>query len=912
MGQPTGDLTESFDVGRGGTGELRFLPLERWRLQRLIGQGGQANVWLAEDLELGQDVVLKVFRQINDPVAMERMRREVRLGRELRHPGLVRIFDLVEMSGFLVAVMEWIPGGSLGGLLEATGPLSVDRVVEIAGQVLETLAYLHGEGVIHRDIKPSNLLLADDGRVLLADLGLARRLDGGEDLTRILTVVGTPAYMAPEQLRGEEPTPAVDLYGLGVTLYRLLTGEPPFPASSEFEMADAILHRRARPIRTIRKDCPRWFASFVDRLLERSPADRFPDGAVALAAFERRRAVGSRRRRRWAAAAFVAAGLVLGAGMGLGRWVASPAPLNHVDQVEGRLVAYDASGRELWRHRVPGNAGYVLADVMGSEEPEVVLDHVDPAGKDHSRVAVDILGHGGKVAGSVILLEGPWLGPLKTTADWQLSGLDTADVDGDGKRDLVWIVTHRVWFPAGLGVWAPRGKHGPGYVFVNAGSLQQFAAADLDGDGRQEIVAAGLNNPLGFQKIVAVVRPGFYAGGPGIDTQVSPDLKADEAGSFGGRGSGRLTYVPLGSRLGQCTALHAGPEGLEIRFGARVVHLDRDGNPEDSPLYGTGWEKREAFWNGLAVLCRTLRIAEPSGLEDLWRDFKATYRDVLSEPPSETAAALLAARSMADGGDPLRAARLLEATARRIPEERDLLMRAGEYRLIAGDRDHGQADLRGSLPLEPGGRNPYDQFLLLGLDAVVHGDQAAFAAALRANSSVAPVAAGHNTVEKLRPALLWAEGRWQDPRVRQMRGTLVLPILGVLGLWEGLESGDDPSRIVAEAQRLEKDSEVPEMARLLRAAAELKLGHAAVARGLAESVVEAMDRKGRRSYELSCWRPLACLVAAEAAEASGGSPLERRWLREAAAAGPSTWYGRRAAGLLAHLPPGEGEEGSAS
>ncbi|HHQ49170.1 MAG TPA: serine/threonine protein kinase, partial [Acidobacteria bacterium] len=489
MARPREDPTQTFDVGSGRAGQLRFLPAERWKLRRLIGRGGQADVWLAEDLELEQPVVLKVFHRIGDPVAVERMRREVRLGRELHHPGLVRLFDLVEMNGSLVAVMEWIPGGSLSQEVAENGPLPVDRVVEIVGQVLETLAYLHREGVIHRDIKPSNLLLADDGRVLLGDLGLARRLAGDSDLTRTLTTVGTPAYMAPEQLRGEEVGPAADLYSLGVTVFQLLTGETPFAATTEFEMADAILHRRVRPLRSARADCPRWFATFVDRLLERSPADRFANGGAALAAFERRRAVGSRRRRRWLAAGLAAAALVLGAGLAVSRYVAAPAPLDHVEELDGQLVAYDVAGHELWRRASPIHANAVVADVVGSPEPEVVVDHVAPQRHDHSKVSLDIIGRSGEVTGTVTLQEGPRLLPFTTVADWALTELGVADVDGDGFKDLVWTIGHRVWFPAALGVWAPRGGHGPANVLINSGSFGHFVAADLDGDGADEIVA---------------------------------------------------------------------------------------------------------------------------------------------------------------------------------------------------------------------------------------------------------------------------------------------------------------------------------------------------------------------------------------------------------------------------------------
>ncbi len=896
------DLTESFDVGGGGVGELRFLPPARWRLQRMIGRGGQADVWLAEDLELEQFVVLKVFHRIGDPVAVERMRREVKLGRELHHPGLVRLFDLVEMNGFLVAVMEWIPGGSLAGLLVEEGPLPIGRVLDVAGQVLETLAYLHGEGVVHRDVKPSNLLLASDGRILLGDLGLARRLAEGGDLTRTLTAVGTPAYMAPEQLRGEEPTPAADLYALGVTLFQMLTGKTPFTASSEFEMADAILHRKAPPLRSVRRECPRRLASFVDRLLERSAADRFPDGGVALEAFRRRSTVGSRRRRRRVAAGLVIAGLVLGGGAAARRLLFEPPPLDHVERLDGELVALDAEGRELWRYRTVEPLIFVAADLLGSGEPEVVVGRSVPREGDRRRVSLNVLGRGGRVVGTVTLQDGPELGSFNTTADWSLRDLALGDIDGDGHEDLLWSIAHCIWYPSAAGVWAPRASTHPSKLLVNSGVIKILKAMDLDGDGRDEVVLSGLNNPLGFQVFLAIVQPGSPEAGGWFQSFDSPDLTVDGAGANVERLRGTLTYVPLGSGIFPCSPGRSGPEGIELACAGKVLRLDRDGNPEGSPAYGRGPMLRRRFWTDLGTVCRRLRLAGEGELEGLWEGFRTMHPEILAERPSTTAAALMAARAMADAGYHGRAARLLEETAVRIPEERDLLLRAGEYRLIAGDRWGGRADLLRSLPTGKGGRNPYDQYLLLALDAVTHGDEASFEAAVQANASVAAGGTFRNTAEKLLPALLWAQGRWNDPRLRNVKRDLAVPVLEVLGLWGELERGGDPEGVAAAAGRLEKGSDVRDLACLLHAAAELRLGDAASARGLAESVLADMDREGRRSYELSCWRHLACVVAAEAAAANGGSAHEREWLEEAAAAGPGTWYGRRAVELLAAGP----------
>lgn len=189
----------------------------RFRAGRLLGSGGQADVWLAHDLELNQPVAIKLFRPGLDSVARERLRREVRLGRELSHPRLVRMFELIEASDRLGVAMEWVPGGTLADRV-SQGPLEIGEIVHVARELLEALAYLHDRGVLHRDVKPSNVLLDAGGHIRLADFGLARPEGDSGDLTRASVAVGTPGYMSPEQLRGLEPGPGADLYGLGVTL----------------------------------------------------------------------------------------------------------------------------------------------------------------------------------------------------------------------------------------------------------------------------------------------------------------------------------------------------------------------------------------------------------------------------------------------------------------------------------------------------------------------------------------------------------------------------------------------------------------------------------------------------------------------------------------------------------------------
>jgi serine/threonine protein kinase len=253
--------------------ELPELP-DRWRLLAELPAGRRAQVWIAEDLELGRQVVLKVFPPCANPKDRARGLVEISLGQRLDHPNLVRLYEVREAGQHLVAAMELMSGGSLAKRLAFAGPQPVERVVEWTGQILEALAYLHDRKLVHRDVKPSNLLLTDGDDLKLADFGLVGRIDRGRYLPETAAGVGTEGYKAPEQENGEDPAPSWDLYALGVTLFQLLTGARP-------AVEDGLEGRR--------DDCPLWLEQFVERLRAARPLDRWSSAREALAVFETQR-----------------------------------------------------------------------------------------------------------------------------------------------------------------------------------------------------------------------------------------------------------------------------------------------------------------------------------------------------------------------------------------------------------------------------------------------------------------------------------------------------------------------------------------------------------------------------------------------------------------------------------------------
>ncbi|TGA96685.1 serine/threonine-protein kinase, partial [Streptomyces palmae] len=224
----------------------------RYRLVELIGRGGMGRVWRGQDETLGRDVAVKEVllpQGVTDEEReqlVQRVLREARAAARLNHPGIITVHDVVEHQGAPVIVMEYVTGASLAALITRGGPLPVRRVAEIGRAMVTALQRAHAAGIVHRDLKPDNVLLMDD-RVILTDFGVAHMADATTALTRTGTVIGTPAYMAPEQLEGKPPTPANDLWALGATLYSAVEGEAPFSADTFSALCIAVVTQEPRP-----------------------------------------------------------------------------------------------------------------------------------------------------------------------------------------------------------------------------------------------------------------------------------------------------------------------------------------------------------------------------------------------------------------------------------------------------------------------------------------------------------------------------------------------------------------------------------------------------------------------------------------------------------------------------------------
>ncbi len=246
----------------------------------LLGEGGFAAVFRVRDSALRRDVAVKVLDlgQTPSPVLAERFVREARTVAKLEHASIVPIY---KVGGYknevLYIIMRCVDGPSLRQLLEKHHRLSVGDAARIARQVADALAYAHRLGVVHRDVKPDNILLDGTGRVMVTDFGIAKATEAasGATLTTEGMVIGTPQYMSPEQATGDRTDSRSDIYSLGVVLYHMLSGAPPFDGES----AQSILMKQATatptPIRSLRADVPAELALVLDRMLAKDPGERF-------------------------------------------------------------------------------------------------------------------------------------------------------------------------------------------------------------------------------------------------------------------------------------------------------------------------------------------------------------------------------------------------------------------------------------------------------------------------------------------------------------------------------------------------------------------------------------------------------------------------------------------------------------
>ena len=275
---PTSETKPISDVHFGppaGAGEVGTLG--PYRVLKLLGRGGMGAVYLAMDTRLNRKLAMKVMlpQYAADPVAKERFLREARATAQVAHDNVVTVYEADERDGIAYISMQFLAGSPLDEYLLKKGTPSITQIIRLAREAAAGLAAAHRIGLVHRDVKPANLWLeAPNGRVKVLDFGLAKPVDTDVEVTKSGLIIGTPAYMSPEQARGHKLDPRTDLFSLGAVLYRLCVGKSPFDAPSTMAVLTALAADDPQPIRELNPKVPESLAALIHQMLAKKPEQR--------------------------------------------------------------------------------------------------------------------------------------------------------------------------------------------------------------------------------------------------------------------------------------------------------------------------------------------------------------------------------------------------------------------------------------------------------------------------------------------------------------------------------------------------------------------------------------------------------------------------------------------------------------
>jgi hypothetical protein len=476
-------------------------------VEKVLGTGASGVVYGVTDALARSRLALKVLweRPEEGDGTLERLRREIKASQRAPHPHLLPIHDLLLAEGRPALLMEWVEGETLKERVRREGLLPTREAERIARAVLEALSHLHGLGVLHRDVKSGNVLLGADGSVKLGDFGLAKGEDLGESLTLTGMVLGTPGYMAPEVIRGGEASVRSDLYGVGVILFEMLAGHPPFQGAGSLEVASRQLAENAPLYLLKSRRVPRWLIQVAGRLLAREPSDRYDSAEAVLQALKERSAglYFPRAWRRRAAAAVLGLTLLAGSWGGWRWWDRAAVPV--VTFSGATLEVRRPSGRLLWSRTFERPITAARSGRFGPEGSPAVavalLSDVDSPARSENADSGTII--------QFFLADGcPWTQTSFAMNAIPFSNRFNLEFDSHVFRKgepecLVVRGAHATWYPSSLKVLRTMpGRWGGPIVpqlaldIENSGHIYAWTYADLDGDGSDEVVYEAVNNRL--------------------------------------------------------------------------------------------------------------------------------------------------------------------------------------------------------------------------------------------------------------------------------------------------------------------------------------------------------------------------------------------------------------------------------
>jgi eukaryotic-like serine/threonine-protein kinase len=362
---------------------------DRYRILNRIGSGGMADVYCAEDTQLGRKVALKLLypRFAEDSEFVERFRREASSAAGLQHPNVVQVFDRGQWDGTYYIAMEFLDGRNLKQIVRDHGALDPALAVDLVLQILKAARFAHRRGVVHRDIKPHNVIVDDEGRAKVTDFGIARA--GASDMTETGSIMGTAQYLSPEQAQGHPVDARSDLYSIGIVLYELLTGAPPFDAESPVTIALKQVTEDPVPPSQLNPAVPPALDRVVMRALRKQPGERYQDAGAFIAALEAAMSGGAveplapeedpvavleeEDRRNWRRIATIALILLALAALGIGAWLLLRPEKQEVPDVVGErsgTAAQIVQNRGFEVDIVPIRSDTVPEDRVAGQDPE--------------------------------------------------------------------------------------------------------------------------------------------------------------------------------------------------------------------------------------------------------------------------------------------------------------------------------------------------------------------------------------------------------------------------------------------------------------------------------------------------------------------------------------------------------------
>ncbi|HHQ49621.1 MAG TPA: serine/threonine protein kinase, partial [Acidobacteria bacterium] len=702
--------------------------------------------------------------------------------------------------------------------------LPVDEVVRIGVQIASALAHLHARGIVHRDVKPANILLTAGGDAKLCDMGLARPMANGMTVTETAMVVGTPAYMAPEQATGQNLTAAADVYALGLTLYQALTGQVPLEDATALSTLMRRQKERPPSVRREAHDVPHWLARLLDRMLDPRLTER-PTAEQVQRALSGGRFRFRPRRRTVIAAASLAAMLA-----------AVPAIYSQLDhqrtvqfQVRGsHVIGLDAQGRQTWSRPIgAAPAATVRADLDGdgTDELAVATNDVDSARTaQHQLAGVRIFYLHGHVLLSVRLRDiiRQWSFPYPLLLQTELQA---ADLDEDGRAELIVLCRQMHFYPSEILVYWPARDRWQ-VVLEHPGYLRNVAV--LPDPRRPRLRFAGLVNrpiyaPVAGEIVLKPSEPQKTSLGSTVRLQPG---RRSAPGAF-------LAWYTLldpdrAEFLGDTTRIRAEDDGGSTITGSMgtVLTLDRWGNPVPGPNHGVDLrEARCRFIERLTHLRYYSDSANPTSIETVTRQLRARFRPLLAETPYRTALDVVEARVLAGAGAAGRAITLLQGTVRDTHND-DAVLLLGNLLGVTGRVDRAIALLEPAVGTPRTQRANFDGRLLLFHLAVERKDRALVERSLfRFGSAAQQIAWGESTVAAIlaRAHLWWDEVGETDCQVRSWPYEPAGNALACLARWRlGRTAADDPKLMRRGVQ--DNPDAIPDF-RVAEAAAQLGLGH---------------------------------------------------------------------------------------